>query len=79
MQGVRFDPNHLKMEKKTKKKKIKCEKKMWSERDLTSRPSDYSSCNYPARLKLQKAITLEKFYEFFARVNQVIYSSSPIS
>ena len=28
MQGVRFDPNHLKMEKKTKKKKkIKSEKK----------------------------------------------------
>ena len=27
MQGGRFDPNHLKMEKKTKKKKIKSEKK----------------------------------------------------
>ena len=79
MQGVRFDPNHLKMEKKTKKKKIKSEKELWSERDLNSRPSDYRSCNYPARLKLQKAITLVKFYGFFAKVNQVIYSSSPIS
>ena len=28
MQGVRFDPNHLKMEKKTKKKKIKSEKEI---------------------------------------------------
>ena len=32
-----------------------------------------------ARLKLQSAITLVKFNGFFSKVNQVIYSSSPIS
>ena len=69
MQGLDLTQNHLKMEKKTKKK---VEKKLWSERDLNPRPSN------PA-LNPLGAITLVNFNGFFTKVNQVIYSSSPIS
>ena len=77
--GLDLTQNHLKMEKKTKKEEKKRKKKLCSERDLNPRPSDYKSCTKPARVKLQSAITPVKFNRFFSKVNQVIYSSSPIS
>ena len=42
--GLDLTQNHLKIEKKTKKKKKSGEKNLWSERDLNPRPSDYKSC-----------------------------------
>ena len=65
---------------KDKKRRKKSEKKIvCSEHDLNPIPSDYRSCTSPIRLKLQSAITPVKLYRFFSKVNQVIYSSSPIS
>ena len=80
MQGVRFDSKPSQDGEKDKKRRKKKErKKLCSVRDLNPRPSDYKSCTNPARLKLQSAITPIKFNGFFSKVNQVIYSSSPIS
>ena len=76
MQGVRFDPKPSQDGEKEEKSE---EKKLWSERDLNPQPSDYRSCTKPSRLKLQSATTPVKFNGFFSKVNQVIYSSSPIS
>ena len=79
MQGVRFDSKPSQDGEKDKKRRKKEKKNLCSERDLNPRPSDYKSCTKPARLKLQSAITPVKFNRFFSKVNQVIYSSSPIS
>ena len=79
MQGVRFDTKTSQDGEKDKKRRKKEKKKLCSERDLNPRPSDYKSWTLPARLKLQSAITPVKFNGFFSKINQVIYSSSPIS
>ena len=79
VQGVRFDPKPSQDGEKDKKRRKKEKKKLWPEQDLNPRPSDYKSCTLPARVKLQSAITPVKFNGFFSNVNQVIYSSSPIS
>ena len=44
MKGVRFDPKPSQDREKDKKRRKKVKKKLWSERDLNPRPSDYKSC-----------------------------------
>ena len=79
VQGARFDPKPSQVGEKDKKEETSKRKNLCSERDLNPRPSDHKSCTYPARLKLQSAITPVKLHGFFSKVNQMIYSSSPIS
>ena len=70
MQGVRFDPKPSQDGEKDKKRRKKEKKKIVF--GVGFEPTTL-------RLKLQSAITPLKLNRFFSKVNQVIYSSSPIS
>ena len=79
MQGVRFDPKPSQDGEKDKKKKKKVRKKFVVGAEFEHTTLRLQILHLTARLKLQSAITPVKFNGFFSKVNQVIYSSSPIS
>ena len=79
MQGVRFDSKPSQDGEKEKKKKKKREKKFVFGAGFEPTTLRLQILHLTRKDKLQSAITPVKFNGFFSKVNQVIYSSSPIS
>ena len=79
MQGVRFDPKPSQDGEKDKKRRKKREKKIVFGAGFEPTTLRLQILHLTRRVKLQSAITLVHFYGLFSKVNQVIYSSSPIS
>ena len=79
MQWVRFDSKPSQDGEKDKKRRKKRKKKIVLGAGFEPTTLRLQILHLTARLKLQSAITPVHLSGFFSKVNQVIFSSSPIS